>query len=98
MISHITPVALPLFLVVFYAPVIVHPLRVCGWGKAAALGVGFLVPVFWLVLGHGAIAVLPARFAKLRNALELVVVGLPIVGVFGIVLWDVARLVWRLAH
>ena len=98
MISHITPVALPVFLVVFYAPIIALPLRMHGWGLWAALGVGFAVPLVWGGLGIAAIALIPARFAKLKDALGLVVVGPPIIGVFGIVLWDVATFFWRWAH
>ncbi|BCM91183.1 hypothetical protein IAD21_03047 [Abditibacteriota bacterium] len=98
MISHITPIMLPVFIVLFYTPVIALPLRVHGWGRAAALGIGFLIPLVWLALGLTTIALIPARFDKLKGALEVGILGLPMLGMIGILLWDLVSFLWRLAY
>lgn len=87
LISHITPLVLPVFLVLFYAPFIAALLRTQGWSKLAAFGGGFATPTFLIGLGIAVAHVIPPRFDKLSNALLLVVLGFPLVGMFGIGIW-----------
>ena len=94
MISHITPVALTIFLILWYAPFIAAFLRAQGWEKTPALTVGFAVPIVWLALGIGAIFVLPPRFVKLNWALQMFVFGVPIAGMFALAFWVVVKLVF----
>jgi len=91
MISHITPIAVPLFVVLFYAPFIAAPLHARGWNKSAAFAVGLALPALCVVTGYFLISLLPARFAKLANALASLVLGVPIVGVPVIIAWDCIR-------
>lgn len=80
--SHITPVTVSLFLILFYAPFISNPLRAHGWNKGAALTTGLAIPTLWMVVGCRLIFVVPARFEKLNTAFEFVVFGVPVVGMF----------------
>lgn len=98
MISHITPVALTVFIALWYAPFIAGWLRVQGWSKGAALGMGFVLPCLWLLFGVGFASMLPVRFAKLRDALGWIIYGLPVIGMIGSLFWVVARTIWHLAH
>ncbi len=98
LISHITPVALPIFLVLFYAPFIAAPLRAHGWNKGASLAAGFAVPIGWLLLGALAVSVIPQRFAKLKSALEIGVLGIPFCGMFALLLWVVLRLILQIVR
>ena len=98
LISYITPVAVPIFIVLFYAPFVAVPLQVHGWSKLSALGVGLLVPIFWLVIGSIITRTLPARFAKLKEALGWILYGLPILGMFVVAFGQMAVVLWHLAR
>lgn len=98
LISHITPVALPVFLVVLYAPVVATPLHAHGWTKGAALAAGFAVPLLWFVLGARLISIVPARFVKLKSALETGVLAIPICGVLALMLWALLRFLIHIAR
>jgi hypothetical protein len=98
LISHITPVVLPVFLVVFYAPFIAAPLHAQGWTKGAALAAGFAIPLGWLLLSTGMLFIVPERFVKLKAALGIAVLGVPMLGVFALVLWDLLRFLIHIAR
>lgn len=98
MISHITPIAVPLFIVFFYAPFIAAPLHTSGWNKSAAFAVGLAIPALWMGMGYLTISFLPRRFDKLASALAILVLGLPIVGIPAIIAWDCIRALWHLVR
>ncbi|RYX83185.1 hypothetical protein EON83_15875 [bacterium] len=96
LISHITPVAVPIFLGLFYVPILAAPLRASGWNLGAALGVSLLLFVLWMGLGTASIAIIPSRFVKLSFALQFLLFGLPLFGVFGIMVWIIIRTLWHM--
>lgn len=96
LISHITPVAVPIFLGLFYMPLIAAPLRASGWSRGTALGVSLLLVVLWMGVGTASIALTPSRFEKLSVALQFLVLGLPLFGVFGITVWVVISSLWHM--
>jgi len=91
MISHITPIALPVFLILFYAPFIAAPLHANGWSKSAAFAAGLAIPALYMGTGFLAMTFLPRRFDKLASALAILVLGLPIVGMPAVIVWELVR-------
>jgi len=98
LISYVTPIAVPLFVVFFYAPFIAARLHARGWNKGAAFAVGLAIPALWLATGSLCISLLPRRFAKLVNALDLLVFGLPMIGMPTIIAWVCIRALWQWAR
>jgi len=95
LISYVTPIAVPLFLVFFHAPFIAAPLHASGWNKGAAFVVGVAIPALWLALGSLGSSRLATRFAKLATAPDLLVLGLPMVGIPAIIAWICIRALWH---